>query len=204
MITRVLALAVLLPLCLAAFDPASYEFHAALRPSGQYGLYWSVNRATETLSFAVKVQTTGWVGIGFSSDGLMPGSDVVIGWVDGAGAATFHDLPAQWPWSKCAAWSRSRSRYRSPPLRIPPASLRIRTTSSYDSYRRAHAPDVDGSPAEKRCEGRRLAIYTVDHRAGIGSSSAAAGLRSSRQPQKEGRPLSTEPWPAHACARCLL
>ena len=37
----------------------------------------------ETITFAVRVQTTGWVGFGLSPNGQMPNSDVVIGWVKG-------------------------------------------------------------------------------------------------------------------------
>lgn len=36
---------------------------------------------TEAVSFALKAQTTGWVGFGFSDSGQMAGRDVVIGWV---------------------------------------------------------------------------------------------------------------------------
>ena len=55
-----------------------------------YYLYWSFDLVAETISFAVCVQTTGWCGVGLSPNGQMPGSDVVIGWVDESGDVTFH------------------------------------------------------------------------------------------------------------------
>ena len=48
---------------------------------GLYELYWNFNNDAETISFVVRVQTSGWVGFGLSPNGQMPDSDVVIGWV---------------------------------------------------------------------------------------------------------------------------
>ena len=59
-----------------------YQHFATLDELGSYKLYWSVDRKDESISFAVEVQTTGWVGFGISSgNGKMKGSDLVIGWV---------------------------------------------------------------------------------------------------------------------------
>lgn len=61
-----------------------YPFKATLNTAedgGLYELYWTFDNAAETISFAVRVQTTGWVGFGISPNGQMPNSDVVIGWV---------------------------------------------------------------------------------------------------------------------------
>ena len=69
---------------------AAYRFSATLDPNGQYELYWNYNLTAGTISFAVRVQTTGWVGFGLSPNGQMPGSDVVIGWVDSNGGVHFH------------------------------------------------------------------------------------------------------------------
>ena len=68
---------------------ATYRFSATLDPNGQYELYWNYNLTEQTISFAVRVQTTGWVGFGLSPNGQMPGSDVVIGWVDNNGGVQF-------------------------------------------------------------------------------------------------------------------
>ena len=59
-----------------------------LNPSPLYELYWNVTG--NMITFAVRVQTNGWVGFGISPDGLMPDSDVVMGFVDDTtGAVTF-------------------------------------------------------------------------------------------------------------------
>ena len=68
---------------------AAYRFSATLDRNGQYELYWNYNLTQQTISFAVRVQTTGWVGFGLSPNGQMPGSDVVIGWVDNSGGVQF-------------------------------------------------------------------------------------------------------------------
>ena len=68
---------------------AAYRFSATLDPNGQYELFWNYNLTEQTISFAVRVQTTGWVGFGLSPNGQMPGSDVVIGWVDNNGGVQF-------------------------------------------------------------------------------------------------------------------
>ena len=66
-----------------------YKFSAQLS-GDDYVLYWSANLESNQIEFAVNVSTTGWVGFGLSPNGQMPGSDVVIGWVDNIGKVTFH------------------------------------------------------------------------------------------------------------------
>ena len=65
-----------------------YPFSLTLQ-EGIYDLYWNFSTVDETIHFAVKVKTTGWVGFGISPNGQMPGSDVIIAWVDGE-KAYFH------------------------------------------------------------------------------------------------------------------
>ena len=61
---------------------SEYAHHAVLDPQELMKLYWTVDWDKEIVSFAVEAATTGWVGFGFSSgNGMMTGSDVVIGWV---------------------------------------------------------------------------------------------------------------------------
>ncbi len=72
-----------------------YRFYATLDQDGMYQLFWNFDLDAETISFAVQVKTTGWVGFGLSPNGQMPGSDVVIGWVDGEGMEFFHDRYAE-------------------------------------------------------------------------------------------------------------
>ena len=63
------------------------SFKQLVSPS--YELYWNFDAATQNLSIAVRVQTTGWIGFGISPNGGMPNSDVVIGWVAN-GMTCFH------------------------------------------------------------------------------------------------------------------
>ena len=67
-----------------------YRFSKVLDDNNNYKLYWSFNRQEETITFAVRVGTTGWIGFGLSPNGQMPNSDVVVGWVDTTGTAHFH------------------------------------------------------------------------------------------------------------------
>lgn len=61
--------------------PAEYRFSAKFA-NGDYLLYWNVDLQSKVISFAVDVATTGWVGFGISPNGQMPGSDVIMAWVD--------------------------------------------------------------------------------------------------------------------------
>ena len=82
-----------LTLTLCDHDFSSYPFKATLNTAengGLYELYWNFDNDAETISFAVRVETTGWVGFGLSPNGQMPNSDVVIGWVTDDGDVVFH------------------------------------------------------------------------------------------------------------------
>lgn len=71
----------LLTLCRGAGDlNERYRFNTQLNGDA-YVLFWNFDLQQENISFAVRVRTTGWVGFGISRKGLMPQSDVVIGWV---------------------------------------------------------------------------------------------------------------------------
>ena len=67
---------------------ASYRFNVQL--SDSYTIYWTFDIETKYIQFAIRVQTTGWVGFGLSPNGQMPRSDVVIGWVNNNGIVFFH------------------------------------------------------------------------------------------------------------------
>ena len=75
-----------LPFLSLAQDPivsAKYDEFVQLSPPPLlYELYWTVTGST--VRFAVRVQTEGWVGFGISQLGLMPDSDVVMGFVNDA------------------------------------------------------------------------------------------------------------------------
>ena len=71
----------------------TYPFKTTLNNAeegGLYELYWTFDNVAETISFAVRVQTTGWIGFGISPNGQMPNSDVVVGWVTDDGRTMFH------------------------------------------------------------------------------------------------------------------
>ena len=68
----------------------NYNYNAILDDEGKYILYWNFDLEQETITFAVRVRTTGWIGFGLSPNGQMPLSDVIIGWVDGSGQNSFH------------------------------------------------------------------------------------------------------------------
>ena len=61
---------------------SEYAHHAVLDAEEKVKLFWTVDWDAEIVSFAMEVETTGWIGFGFSTgSGQMIGSDVVIGWV---------------------------------------------------------------------------------------------------------------------------
>ena len=66
-----------------------YRFSAVLADD-DYTLHWNVDLEGKEISFAINVLTTGWVGFGISPNGQMPGSDVVIAWVDDNGQVSFN------------------------------------------------------------------------------------------------------------------
>ena len=75
--------------CSSEHDLATeYAFTANLHES--YELFWSYDLDAKTISFAMRVHTEGWVGFGISPNGQMPGSDVVLGWVDEDGKVFLH------------------------------------------------------------------------------------------------------------------
>ena len=67
----------------------NYDFNAILDDEAEYILYWKFDLEQENITFAVRVQTTGWIGFGLSPNGRMPQSDVVIGWVNDSGRNFF-------------------------------------------------------------------------------------------------------------------
>ena len=59
------------------------SFERLSSPPNLYELYWRLEGETKsTIRFLVRVQTEGWVGFGISPSGLMPDSDVVMGFID--------------------------------------------------------------------------------------------------------------------------
>jgi hypothetical protein len=52
-----------------------------LNSDDSYRLYWTV-LSDGWIDIGLEVQTLGWIGFGISPDGMMPNSDIVMGWVD--------------------------------------------------------------------------------------------------------------------------
>ena len=61
-----------------------YTYNAQLN-GDRYTMFYSYDADMSILRIAVLVQTTGWIGLGVSPNGQMPGSDVVMGWVNNSG-----------------------------------------------------------------------------------------------------------------------
>ncbi len=84
----------LVPAALGAHDLSQdYRHSVYLDKNQKYQLFWNFDIEASTITFAVQVETSGWVGFGISPKGKMPGSDVVIGWVDDNGQ-TFLNVSA--------------------------------------------------------------------------------------------------------------
>lgn len=75
-------------------DLSAYPLSSVLKadPNGNplFTLYWNFSTVEQTVTFAVRAQTNGWVGFGISPNGGMINSDVVIGWVNGDGKPFLH------------------------------------------------------------------------------------------------------------------
>ncbi len=57
----------------------NFTHSAVLDEYGRFTLFWKFD--AENITFEVRANTSGWVGLGFSPNGGMPGSDIVTGWV---------------------------------------------------------------------------------------------------------------------------
>ncbi|XP_078684910.1 DBH-like monooxygenase protein 1 isoform X1 [Branchiostoma floridae x Branchiostoma belcheri] len=73
---------------------ADFTHHESLDEYGKFLLSWKYD--DEKIELEARVQTTGWVGLGLSPNGGMPGSDIAIGWVkDGTAHLTDRYAEAQ-------------------------------------------------------------------------------------------------------------
>ncbi|CAN0204815.1 unnamed protein product [Scytosiphon promiscuus] len=63
--------------------PASdLDYQYEVSPTDGFTIRWSIDVGDETISFQVVSAAAAWTGIGFSSDGMMVGSDAVVGLPD--------------------------------------------------------------------------------------------------------------------------
>ncbi|KAF5282737.1 hypothetical protein FQR65_LT02734 [Abscondita terminalis] len=76
-------------LCLSEFAKGARWAHSAML-SPDYRLLWSLGPGPQDITFELQVRTLGYVGFGFSKDGRMAGSDMIVGWVD-QGQVYFQD-----------------------------------------------------------------------------------------------------------------
>ncbi len=61
---------------------------------GVYKFGYEVNKSSETITFSAEVKTKGWIGFGFSPDGQMPDSDVIMAYIDKSGKPVAMDAYA--------------------------------------------------------------------------------------------------------------
>ncbi|GBM58841.1 DBH-like monooxygenase protein 1 [Araneus ventricosus] len=55
--------------------------HEVLDHKNRFHLFWKVDNKHEKVIFRIEVETKGYVALGLSPNGGMPGSDIAIGWV---------------------------------------------------------------------------------------------------------------------------
>ena len=55
-----------------------------------FKLYWT-NLPNDIIEFGIEVSATGWIALGISPRGQMPGSDIAFGWVDDGGVVHLQD-----------------------------------------------------------------------------------------------------------------
>ena len=79
-VSHLLALSIiLLPILVVESNHVlNYDFSTSLHP--KYTLHWN-NADNGKICMAVEVETLGWVGLGFSPNGGMVGSDIMMAWV---------------------------------------------------------------------------------------------------------------------------
>lgn len=78
-------LAALLSLCARASSDPGLPFMEYLDREHLVCLKWGFDDLQGTITFQLVVNTTGWVGVGFSPNGNMQGSDMVIGGLNSSG-----------------------------------------------------------------------------------------------------------------------
>ncbi|KAG8540836.1 hypothetical protein GDO81_030222, partial [Engystomops pustulosus] len=61
-------------------DLQSYHHSAVLDSQGKYKMFWM--HKENIITFLVQVETLGYVGLGFSPNGAMTFSDIVIGGIE--------------------------------------------------------------------------------------------------------------------------
>jgi len=72
------------------------EFTITLDSEDKYNVTWSFDglAADNYITFTIRAETTGWVGLGFSPNGGMAGADIAVAWVTSDGDAFLEDMHA--------------------------------------------------------------------------------------------------------------
>jgi hypothetical protein len=83
-IMRIQVVAILLSLwsicyCAPPTPSQAYPHTVELDDEGMFFLYWEFDE--ERITFEVHVRTNGWIGLGFTNNGRMPGADMIVGWI---------------------------------------------------------------------------------------------------------------------------
>jgi len=95
-----------IPQTVTSFSASNYARSAVLDAglSGVFNFYWTINHSTNEANFAAAVSNGGggWVGVGFSPNGGMVGSDIMIAFIASDGSihvadrfASDHVLPGR-------------------------------------------------------------------------------------------------------------
>ena len=71
---------------------AKWTHHLVLDPQELFHLFWTPSE--DTIRFEIQVKTLGYVAIGFSPNGGMMGSDIILGWVPDHGVPKLYDMQA--------------------------------------------------------------------------------------------------------------
>ena len=71
---------------------AKWTHHLVLDQQDLFHLFWTPSE--ETIRFEIQVKTHGYVAIGFSPNGGMSGSDIILGWIDDLGIPHLYDMKA--------------------------------------------------------------------------------------------------------------
>ena len=71
---------------------AKWTHHLVLDQQEFFHLFWTPSE--ETIRFEIQVKTHGYVAIGFSPNGGMSGSDIILGWISDLGIPQLYDMKA--------------------------------------------------------------------------------------------------------------
>ncbi|XP_043935134.1 DBH-like monooxygenase protein 2 homolog [Protopterus annectens] len=83
--------ACLLMLCRVRCEQVNLRFSQYLDKNGEVLLSWDLKNTTDEITMELKINTTGWIGLGLSRSGTKNKSDMVIGGVEEDNSTYFFD-----------------------------------------------------------------------------------------------------------------